>query len=186
MNDKGYFEVIKQASENVSKYDKRWSARHNERWGQHEATWKALLFHELILIDAKLKDNLSMENTPETKNRRTKGKRIDIWLGDSDNMFVIEVKLIKYKKRKSGYGFSRLNSRSGVYGDLLKLQGYLTSVDGNGANGIVIAVHEVGNGENRKLDVNKIVVKVKQNLVDLLNEHLRLLICSNGKCVYAP
>ena len=186
MNENRYFEVIKQASENVSKYDKRWSARHNERWGQHEATWKALLFHELILTDGKLKDNLSMENTPETENKQTKGERIDIWLGNSDNMFVIEVKLIKYKERKSGYGFSGLNSRAGVYGDLLKLQGYLTSDDGNGANGIVIAMHEVGEGEDRNLDVNKIIAKVDQNLIDLLNDNLRLLVCSNGECAYAP
>ena len=69
---------------------------------------------------------------------------------------------------------------------MLKLQGYLTSDDGNGANGVVTAMHEVGEGEDRNLDANKIIAKVDQNLIDLLNDNLRLLVCSNGECVYAP
>jgi hypothetical protein len=187
-NKNKYFELVKQASANVSMYIKQWSTRNNDRWGEHEATWKALLFHELILIDEKVKDSLSMENTPHTKNKRTRGKRIDMWLGDSNNIFVIEVKLIHYKKRDSGYGISNLNSKAGVYGDLLKLQGYLTSKDGSGVNGIVIAVHEVDNRkdkEDRNLDVKKIIAKIDPKPVDLLSDNLQLLVCSNGECAYA-
>ena len=186
MNNKNeYFELVKQASANVSMYIKQWSERNNERWGEHEATWKALLFHELILIDEKVKDSLSMENTPNTKNKRTKGKRMDFWIGE---YLVIEVKLVKYKKRKSGYGISNLNSKAGVYGDLLKLQAYLTSKAGSGIKGIVIAVHEVDNWkskEDRDLDVSKIIAKIDPQLVDLLSDNLQLLVCSNGECAYA-
>ena len=186
MNNKNeYFELVKQASANVSKYIKQWSERNNERWGEHEATWKALLFHELILIDEKVKDSLSMENTPITKNKRTKGKKMDFWIGE---YFIIEVKLVKYKRRKSGYGISNLNSKAGVYGDLLKLQAYLTSKAGSGIKGIVIAVHEVDkwkSKEDRGLDVSKIIAKIDPQLVDLLSNNLQLLVCSNGECAYA-
>ena len=98
-----YFEMVRRASENVSKYIKKWSKRNDdERWGEHEATWKALLFHELILSDDKVKDNLSMENTTITNDRKTMGKRFYLWLKDSKNSidYVLEVKLIQYKVRK--------------------------------------------------------------------------------------
>lgn len=184
-NEDRYFELVKQAGTNVSKYIKHLSTRNNDRWGEHETTWKALFFHELILIDEKVKDVLSMENTPITRNKRTKGKRIDFWIGE---YFIIEVKLVKHKKRKSGYGISNLNSKNGVYGDLLKLHSYLTSKDGKGIKGTVIAVHEVGNWkekEDRNLDVKKIIAKIDPKLFDLMNDNLQLLVCSNGECAYA-
>ena len=184
-NKNRYFELVKEAGTNVSMYIKQWSTRNNDKWGEHEATWKALLFHELILIDERVKGILSMENTPITKNKRTKGKKMDFWIGE---YFIIEVKLVKYKKRKSGYGISNLNSKAGVYGDLLKLQAYLTGEAGSGIKGIVIAVHEVDNWkskEDRDLDVSKIIAKIDPQLVDLLSDNLQLLVCSNGECAYA-
>jgi hypothetical protein len=184
-NEDKYFEMVRQASENVSKYIIQWGKRNNEdRWGEHEATWKALLFHELILIDEKVKDNLSMENTPITEDRKTKGKRFDLWLEDLKNStdYLLEVKFIHYKERKRGYGITMLNSKAGIYGDLLKLDRYLTSHRKPDLKGISIAVNE----EDDKVDVSKIIKKIDKELLKLLNNNLRLLICSNGKCEFAP
>ena len=180
-----YFEMVRRASENVSKYIKKWSKRNDdERWGEHETTWKALLFHELILSDDKVKDNLSMENTPITNDRKTMGKRFDFWLKDSKNSidYVLEVKLIQYKVRKKGYGITTLNSKAGVYGDLLKMDRYITSNQKHDLKGISIAVNEEDDGVN----VSKIIKKVDQKLVKLLDNDLRMLICSDRKCVYVP
>ncbi len=187
-NKNRYFELVKEAGTNVSMYIKQWSTRNNDKWGEHEATWKALLYHELILIDEKVKDNLTMENRPNTKNEKTGRKRIDLWLGDPNNTFVLEVKLIHYKKRKSKYGVSKLNSKAGVYGDLLKLTDYLNSKDGSGVKGIVIAVYKGDNRkgkEDRNLDVKEIIEKIEPKLFDLINDNLQLLVCSNGECEYA-
>ena len=184
-NENKYFELVKQASENVSKYVKQWSELHNERWGEYEATWKALLFHELILIDEKLKDNLSMENSLFTKDEQIKGKRMDIWLGPTGNTYAIEVKRIHYNQGKYGYGIEGLNSQKGVYGDLLKLKDCLATKDVSGVKGIAIAVLSVRGEEDRDIQVDKIIAKIQQKIFDLINDDLRLLICSNGKCAYA-
>ena len=75
-----------------------------------------------------------------------------------------------------------LNSKAGVYGDLLKLDRYLTSHRKPDLKGISIAVNE----EDDKVDVSKIIKKIDKELLKLLNNNLRLLICSNGKCEFAP
>ncbi len=184
-NEDGYFELVRQACENVSRYIEQWSKQNNgEIWGEHEATWKALLFHELILSDKDMKDNLSMENKAETDDEDTQGKRFDFWLLDSKNKiyYLIEVKFIHKKNRKSGYGFIKLNSKEGVYGDLLKLGHYFDSNKEHDSKCISIAV----NTGKDNVEVGEIIKKVDQKLTSLLNDDLRLLICSSGKCKYVP
>ena len=183
-NEDRYFELVRQASENVSKYiRKRVERKKRRRWGEYEATWKALLFHELILIDEKVKDYLSMENEANTKNLKTNGKRFDFWIQDSEIgiNYVLEVKLIDYKKRKNGIGFTKLNSKDGVYGDLSKIDTYLKSEKNHDVKGISIAVNDF-NG----IDVSEVIKKVDVNLKEMLSDDLRLLICSDGKCEYVP
>ena len=187
-NEDRYFEMVRQASENVSKYIKQYKAKksieeEDDGWNEHEATWKALLFHELILSDEKVKDYLSMENKANTTERNTINKRFDFWIQDSEIgiNYVLEVKLIHHKRRKNGIGFTKLNSDTGVYGDLMKINQYLTSENVYVVKGISIAV-----SLNSGVDVNEVIQKVDVNLKEMLNDDLRLLICSNGKCEYVP
>lgn len=183
-NEDRYFELVRQAGENVSKYIKKRVEKDGEdRWGEYEATWNTLLFHELILIGEKIKDYLSMENPADTEDKETKGKKFDVWIQDSKIgiNYVSEVKLIEYRKRKRGFGFTKLNSKDGVYGDLLKINAYLKSEKNHDLKGISIAANVT-----KGVDVNDVILKVDNKLKKLLSNDLRLLICSNGKCAYVP
>ena len=59
---------------------------------------------------------------------------------------------------------------------------YITSNQKPDLKGISIAVNEEDDGVN----VSKIIKKVDQKLVKLLDNDLRMLICSDRKCVYVP
>ena len=85
---------------------------------------------------------------------------------------MLEIKLIHYKERKNGYEIIGLNSEADVYGDLLKLDRYITSNKKQDLKGISIAVNDNNDGVN----VSKILKKVYQKLVKLLDNDLRLLI----------
>ena len=181
-NEDRYFELVRQASENVSKYiKKRIEQNGDDRWGEYEATWKALLFHELILIDEKVKNYLSMENPADTEDQDTKRKKFDIWIQDSEiNInYVMEVKLTYFEEPKKESWIKMRNAESGVYADLLKINTYLKSEKNHDIKGISIAANLT-----KGIDVNEIVDNVDDGTKKLLRGDLRLLICSNGKCAY--
>ena len=183
-NEDRYFELVMQAGENVSKYIKKCIEEKGEdRWGEYEATWNALLFHELILIDEKVKNYLSMENPADTEDQKTKGKKFDVWIQDSEiNInYVLEVKLTYFKEPQRESGIKILNVESGVYKDLLKINTYLESEKNNDVKGICIAANVT-----KGVDVNEIVANVDDDTKKLLSNDLRLLICSDGKCEYVP
>ena len=181
-NEDRYFELVRQASENVSKYiKKRIEQNGDDRWGEYEATWKALLFHELILIDEKVKNYLSMENPADTEDQDTKRKKFDVWIQDSEiNInYVMEVTLTYFEEPKKESWIKMRNAESGVYADLLKINTYLKSEKNNDIKGISIAANLT-----KGIDVNEIVDNVDDGTKKLLRGDLRLLICSNGKCAY--
>lgn len=181
-NEDRYFELVRQASENVSKYiKKRIEQNGDDRWGEYEATWKALLFHELILIDEKVKNYLSMENPADTEDQDTKRKKFDVWIQDSEiNInYVMEVKLTYFEEPKKESWIKMRNAESGVYADLLKINTYLKSEKNNDIKGISIAANLT-----KGIDVNQIVDNVDDDTKKLLRGDLRLMICSDGKCAY--
>ena len=179
-NEDRYFELVRQASENVSKYiKKRIEQNGDDRWGEYEATWKALLFHELILIDEKVKNYLSMENPADTEDQDTKRKKFDVWIQDSEiNInYVMEVKLTYFEEPKKESWIKMRNKESGVYADLIKINTYLKS--DHDIKGISIAANLT-----KGIDVNQIVDNVDDDTKKLLRGDLRLMICSDGKCAY--
>ncbi len=172
MVENRYFELVRRASNNVSEFTNR-----KERWNEYEATWKALLFHELIQIDENVKDSISMENQAYTTNKKTWGKKFDMWLGDS---FVLEVKLVWYRKQVRKDGLRKMNSKTGVRGDLKKLRDFIDSKKGS-VKGIAIAV----NAKRGNVTPEEIIKLVDGKLIKMLSGDLKLLVCSNGKCEYA-
>lgn len=181
-NEDRYFELVRQASENVSKYiKKRIEQNGDDRWGEYEATWKALLFHELILIDEKVKNYLSMENPADTEDQDTKRKKFDVWIQDSEiNInYVMEVKLTYFEGPIKESWIKMRNKESGVYADLIKINTYLKSEKNNDIKGISIAANLT-----KGIDVNQIVDNVDDDTKKLLRGDLRLMICSDGKCAY--
>ena len=181
-NEDRYFELVRQASENVSKYiKKRIEQNGDDRWGEYEATWKALLFHELILIDEKVKNYLSMENPADTEDQDTKRKKFDVWIQDSEiNInYVMEVKLTYFEGPIKGSWIKMRNKESGVYADLIKINTYLKSEKNHDIKGISIAANLT-----KGIDVNEIVDNVDDGTKKLLRGDLRLMICSDGKCAY--
>lgn len=182
-NEDRYYDLVRQATTKVSEYILGWSRRNDkEGWGEHEATWKALLFCELIHIDEKVKDGLSLENKANTRNKEIWKKKFDLWLLDPGNSvnYVLEVKWIRYVRQKTHPGLREVHAeKDSVYCDLIKLEKAVKSRRKRDIKGIAVAV------SRNNVDAKEIIKLFKPRITDLLSEDLKLLVCSNGNCEYA-
>ena len=146
-----------------------------DNWGEYEATFVAMLYHELLLsgID---QWRISLENSPETKDDKYEDKKIDLWVeAPGDKLtYMIELKLISYREKSKG--LRHMNSMNGVRGDLDKLAGIVKN--GSSTKGIVVAAYT---GES-KVSLQQIKDKVNKDTKKYLSNKLKLIVSTSKEC----
>ena len=148
-------------------------------WREHEATFKAMLYHQLIMNGLECY-RISMENSPVAEgNKDIESKRIDIWIDEEEEDYFLEVKRVYVNPDTKG--LRRVNNKNGVYGDLLKLTKIVKYHNDENTFGTVIAVY---NGPDDAIDCEYIESKLKTDVKSLLNNYVRMIICAKGKCKY--
>ena len=146
-----------------------------DNWGEYEATFVAMLYHELLLsgID---QWRLSLENNPDSKDERYKDKKIDLWVeAPGDKLtYMIEAKLISYREKSKG--LRHMNSMNGVKGDLNKLSGIIKNQ--SSIKGIVVGPYT---GESN-VSLQQIKDKVKKDTKTYLSNKLKLMVSTPKEC----
>ncbi|MEM0134962.1 MAG: hypothetical protein QXU18_07020 [Thermoplasmatales archaeon] len=190
-NKSDYLERLRLACSEVSKKIKKVNEKLKDKgeWQEHEATFTAMLYHELIVqgIDY---SKLSLENQPDTNSKNSKGKKIDLWFeeyqGDKlDITYAHEIKLIGVRKVRGGeFGLRFMNSKAGVYGDLIKLDKYLE--DEKDEVGIAIAAYTGKDEISPEKIISLLGHKTSRYTGEKpKNPNLKLLVVSNGESEYA-
>ncbi len=148
----------------------------DESWSEFEATFVALLYHELIESGVDYW-RISLENKPNTDNEKHKDKKIDLWVEtDEDITYMIEVKLIIYKEKSEG--LRRMNSMAGVRGDLDKLKEIIKN--NPSVKGIVIGAY-TGKAE---VKLKEIIEKIDEDTKSYLSENLKLIVSTSKECKF--
>ena len=148
-------------------------------WSEYEATFKAMLYHILIKNGLEYY-KISMEYSPKAKdNPGIESKRIDIWIDEANDDYLLEVKLIGVNNDTKG--LRRVNNKDGLYGDLLKLTEIVKYYNDKSTFGIAIAVYD---GHDDKINCGDIESKLKPEIKGLLTRYVKMMICANGKCKY--
>ena len=75
----------------------------------------------------------------------------------------------------------RINNENGVLGDLRKLTKILTVRNDENTFGTAIAVY---NGSDDTIGFEYIRQRLDENVTNLLNRHVKLIVCANEKCEY--
>lgn len=169
-------ESCAKATEKAANMNRKLAKYYGEdNWGEYEATFVAMLYHELVLsgID---QWRISLENNPDTKDERYKGKKIDLWVeAPGDKLtYMIEAKLIYYREKSKG--LRHMNSKSGVEGDLDKLTGII--INQPSTKGIVVAAYT---GES-KVSLQQIKDGVKKDTKKYLSNKLNLIVSTPKEC----
>lgn len=176
--------LILNATENADKMknvmNKKEAVRYKESsWSEYEATFKAMLYHQLIKNGLEYW-KISMEYSPDAKdNSDIELKRIDIWIDEANDDYLLEVKLIGVDNDTKG--LRRVNNKDGLYGDLLKLTEIVKYFKDESTFGIAIAVYD---GHDNSIDCEYIESKLKPEVKDILNRQVKMMICANEKCKY--
>lgn len=172
--------VAEKADKMKNDMNKKRAAKYEESsWLEYEATFKAMLYHQLIKngLDCW---KISMENSPVAEgNKDIESKKIDIWIDEENYDYFLEVKMIRVKTETGG--LRRVNDKKGVYGDLLKLDEILRYRNDKSTFGVAIAVY---NGPDDNIDYEYIESKLNKEATGLLSQNLKMMICANGKCKY--
>ena len=146
-----------------------------DNWGEYEATFVAMLYHELVLsgID---QWRISLENNPDTKDENYKDKKIDLWVeAPSDKLtYMIEAKLISYREKSKG--LRHMNSMNGVKGDLDKLTGIIRNR--SSIKGIVVGAYT---GESN-VSLQQIKDEVKKDTKKYLSNKLKMIVSTPEEC----
>jgi hypothetical protein len=173
-------EATEKADKMKNDMNKKRAAKYEESsWLEYEATFKAMLYHQLIKNGLDFQ-KISMENSPVAEgNEDIESKKIDIWIDEENYDYFLEVKMI-FVKEETG-GLRRVNDKDGAYGDLLKLAEILRYRNDKSTFGVAIAVY---NGPDDKIDCEYIVSKLNKEVTGLLSQHVKMMICANGKCKY--
>ena len=148
-------------------------------WSEYEATFKAMIYHQLIENGLDYR-KISMENRPEVKKRDDlKRKRIDIWIDETNDDYLLEVKMIGVHPRTKS--LLRVYNKKGLYGDLVKLTELLKYYKDEHTFGIAIANY---NGPENNIDCGYIESRLNRDATDFLSPRLKMIICANGECRY--
>lgn len=143
--------------------------------GEYEATFVAMLYHELVLsgID---KWRISLENNPDTKDENYKDKKIDLWVEAPDDKltYMIEAKLISYGEKSKG--LRHMNSMNGVKGDLDKLTGIIRNR--SSIKGIAVGAYT---GESN-VTLQQIKDEVKKDRKKYLSDKLKFIASTSKEC----
>ena len=158
---------------------KRAKTYEESSWREHEATFKAMLYHQLIENGLEF-CRISMENSPVAPgNKDLESMRIDIWIDEEECNYFLEVKMFYVNPRTKG--LRRINNEKGVLGDLRKLTKILTVRNDENTFGTAIAVY---NGSDDTIGFEYIRQRLDENVTNLLNRHVKLIVCANEKCEY--
>ncbi len=177
--------LILKASEKADKMKNHMNKKEAEKykddtWAEFEATFKAMLYHQLIKNGLEYW-NISMENSFEAEdNKKIASKRVDIWIDEMNVNYLLEVKMMGVNEKTKG--LRRVNNKAGLYGDLIKLTGLVEYKENDGHTfGTAIAVY---NGHDGTIDCEYIESRLKGDVTSLLTRYVRLIICANKRCLY--
>lgn len=175
--------LILKASEKADKMKNHMNEKEAEKykddtWAEFEATFKAMLYHQLIKNGLEYW-NISMENSLEDEDKKIASKRVDIWIDKMNVNYLLEVKMVGvYEKTK---GLRRVNNKAGLYGDLIKLTELVEYNNDGHTFGTAIAVY---NGHDGTINCKYIESGLKDEVTSLLTRYVRLIICANRRCLY--
>ena len=176
--------LIKTATEEAEKMKndmnkERGNTYEENFWREHEATYKAMLYHQLIKNGLEFY-RISMENSPEAEgNKDIESRKIDLWVDKGNDNYFLEVKMFYVNTKTKG--LRRVNNKTGVYGDLLKLTEIVRHRNDENTFGTAIAVY---NGSDDTIGFEYIKQRLDEKVTSLLNRYVKLIVCANGKCEY--
>lgn len=158
---------------------KKASENEENSWSEYEATFKAMIYHQLIENGLDYR-KISMENSPDVKNDDDlESKKVDIWINEANDVYLMEVKMIGVHSKTKG--LRKVNNKDGLYGDLLKLTEIVKYYKDKHNFGIAIAVYD---GHDDNIDCEYLESRLNKDLTDLLSNYIKMMICANGKCKY--
>ena len=184
MSGKELDTLILKASEEADKMKNYMNKKEGKKykddtWAESEATFKAMLYHQLIKNGLEYW-NISMENSLEAEDKKIASKRVDIWIDKMKVNYLLEVKMVGVNRKTKG--LRRVNNKAGLYGDLIKLTELVKYKKNDGHTfGTAIAVY---NGHNSTINCKYIESGLKDEVTSLLTRYVRLIICANGGCLY--
>jgi hypothetical protein len=153
---------------------------YNEKsWAEYEATYKAMLYHELLNNGLNFSD-ISMENGVAEEYRKGKLERakFDLWIEYGEKTLVLEVKLFGDKDKNRGLYLK--TEKRGIYTDLKKLSLLISDGQSDGTDCVALAIYE----GKKFTELRQLESYIAKEIRDLLSDHLKLMICSGGKCEF--
>ena len=143
---------------------------------QYESLFRAMVYHELILLGIYFGD-ITMDNPINSDKEGLKNKKPDIWI---KNTFALEIKIIRHDKKENIIKQIHAEKKDSIIEDIVKLS---KAVDDLEIKGIMILSHQSPNfsGDEDPVDImekeiRKIVRKIKPP------ESVILVLCSEESC----
>ena len=162
-------ESCARATENAANMNRKLAKDSGEdNWGEYEATFVAMLYHELVQSGIDYW-RISLENKPRTKDEKYEDKKIDLWVEAGNELtYMIEAKLISYREKSKG--LRRMNSMNGVKGDLDKLNGIIKNR--SSIKGIAIGAYT----GRSNVSLQQIKDKIEKDTKSYLSEKVKLIV----------
>lgn len=168
--------ALEEADKMKNDMNKKRSAKYEESsWLEYEATFKAMLYHQLIKNGLDFQ-RISMENSIVAEgNEDIESKKIDIWIDETNDDYLLEVKMIGVHQETKG--LRRVNNKDGLYRDLLKLTEIVKYYNDKSTFGVAIAVYD---GHNDSIDCVYVESKLNKEVTGLLTQYVKMIIVANG------
>lgn len=151
-----------------------------DSWSEYEATFKAMFYHQLI-ENGLVYQKISMENHPDVKEGNyLEKKKIDIWIEETNDDYLIEVKLIGVDP--TSQSLKKVYDKSdSLKVDLVKLTNIINYYKDGHTFGIAIAVYD---GDDSNIDCDYMESRLNKDVTKLLSPYVRIIVCANRKCKY--